>query len=155
MVLPFGRFQWTQLPMGTVVVQDIFQSKLDSIFIGMEGITGIADDMVIAGRDKMEHDRNFLAFMEKYEQQPNSQLRKDTVQAVTGIFLWPLLVETWNCIRSQENSGTDSYGVPTRQGNYEIFPRYDQLPQQIFCAQCTPCCIPQCTHTSGHRLQAR
>ena len=58
-------YQWTTLPMGTVVAQDIFQSKLDSIFIGMEGVTGIADDMVIAGRDKMEHDRNFLAFMEK------------------------------------------------------------------------------------------
>ena len=65
MALPFGRFQWTRLPMGTVVAQDIFQSKLDSIFIGMEGVTGIADDMVIAGRDKMEHYRNFLAFMEK------------------------------------------------------------------------------------------
>ena len=51
--------------MGTVVAQDIFQSKLDSIFIGMEGVTGIADDRVIAGRNKMEHDRNFLAFMEK------------------------------------------------------------------------------------------
>ena len=51
--------------MGTVAAQDIFQSKLDSIFIGMEGVTGIADDKVIAGRDKMEHDRNFLAFMEK------------------------------------------------------------------------------------------
>ena len=51
--------------MGTVVAQDIFQSKLDAIFIGMEGVTGIADDMVIAGRVKMEHDRNFLAFMEK------------------------------------------------------------------------------------------
>ena len=63
MALPFGRFQWIRLPMGTVVAQDIFQSKLDSIFIGMEGVTGIADDMVIAGRDKMEHDRNFLAFM--------------------------------------------------------------------------------------------
>ena len=65
MALPFGRFQWTRLPMGTVVAQDIFQSKLDSIFIGMEGVTGIADDMVIASRDEMEHDRNFLAFMEK------------------------------------------------------------------------------------------
>ena len=65
MALPFGRFQWTQLPMGTVVAQDIFQSKLDAIFIGMEGITGIADDMIIAGKDEMEHDRNFLAFMEK------------------------------------------------------------------------------------------
>ena len=51
--------------MGTVVAQDIFQSKLDSIFIGMEGVTGIADDMVIEGRDEMKHDRNFLAFMEK------------------------------------------------------------------------------------------
>ena len=50
--------------MGTVITQDIFQSKLDAIFIGMEGVTGIADDMVIAGRDEMEHDRNFLQFME-------------------------------------------------------------------------------------------
>ena len=58
MALPFGRFQWTHLPMGTVVAQDIFQSKLDAIFIGMEGVTGIADDMIIAGKDKM-------AFMEK------------------------------------------------------------------------------------------
>ena len=65
MALPFGRFQWTRLPMGTVVAQDIFQSKFNAIFIGMEGVTGIADDMVIAGRDEMEHDRNFLAFMEK------------------------------------------------------------------------------------------
>ena len=44
--------------MGTVVSQDIFQSKLDAIFIDMEGVTGIADDMVIAGKDEMEHDRN-------------------------------------------------------------------------------------------------
>ena len=51
MVLPFGRFQWTRLLMGTIVAQDIFQSKLDSIFIGMEDVTGITDDMVIAGRD--------------------------------------------------------------------------------------------------------
>ena len=65
MALPFGRFQWMRLPMSTVDAQDIFQSKLDSSFIGMEGVTGIADDMVIAGRDKMEQDRNFPAFMEK------------------------------------------------------------------------------------------
>ena len=45
--------------------QGHFQSKLDAIFIGMEGVTGIADDMVFAGRDEMEHDRNFLAFKEK------------------------------------------------------------------------------------------
>ena len=78
MALPFGRFQWTWLPMGTVVAQDIFQAKLDSIFIGMEGVMGIADDMVIAGRDEMEYDRNFLAFMEKCMDN-NLTLREDTV----------------------------------------------------------------------------
>ena len=31
----------------------------------MKGVTGIADDMIITGRDEMEHERNFLAFMEK------------------------------------------------------------------------------------------
>ena len=65
MALPFDRFQWTRLPMGTVVAQDIFQSKLDAIFVGMKGVTGIADDMIIAGKDEMEHDRNFQTFMEK------------------------------------------------------------------------------------------
>ena len=56
MTLPFGRFQWTQLPMGTVVAQDIFQSKLDAIFIDMEGVTGIADDMIITEKNEMECD---------------------------------------------------------------------------------------------------
>ena len=43
----------------------------------------------------------------------------------------------------------ESYGVPIVQGNYEIFPRDDQLPQQVQCTQCTPHNTPQCTHTSG------
>ena len=117
----------------------------------MEGVTGINDNMVIAGRDEMEHDKFPSIYGKVYEQQPDSQLRKDPVQAVTGIFLWPLLVRTQNLTKSKENSGTNSYGVPTGQGNYEIFPRYDQLPQQILCTQCTPHCTPQCTHTSGHK----
>ena len=29
----------------------------------------------------------------------------------------------------KEDTGTETNGVPTGQGNYEIFPRYDQLPQ--------------------------
>ena len=63
--LLFSRFQWTRLPIGTVVAQDIFQSKLDAIFDGMKGATGIADDMIIYGVDEKEHNENFLNFMEK------------------------------------------------------------------------------------------
>ena len=155
MALPFGRFQWTRLPMGSVVAQDIFQSKLDSIFIGMEGLIGIADDMVIAGRDEMEHDRNFLAFMEMCMISNLTLNSEKILQAVPGIFLWPLLVKTRHFTGSKEDQGTESYGIPTGQGNHEIFPRNDQLPQQVQCTQCTPHSTPQCTHTSGCGLQTR
>ena len=64
MALYFGRFKWTRLPMGTVVAQDIFQSKLDEIFNGMKGVPGIADDMITYGATEQEHDENFLNFME-------------------------------------------------------------------------------------------
>ena len=42
-------------------------------------VTGIVDDMVIAGRDEMEHDRNFLAFMEK-SMSSNLTLNSEKIQ---------------------------------------------------------------------------
>ena len=60
----------------------LWQIRMDKIAHGHSGCPGhfpiqvgchlywhgrchrIADDMVIAGRDEMEHERNFLAFME-------------------------------------------------------------------------------------------
>ena len=119
-------------------------------------VTGIADDMVIAGRDDMEHDRNFLVFMEKcMSNNLTPNLEKIQFKQSQISFYGHCMAKAWNLTRSKENSGTNSYGVPTGQGNYEIFPRYDQLPQQILCTQCTPHCTSQRTHTSGHRLQAR
>ena len=50
--------------MGTVVASDIFQRKLDSIYIGLSGITGITDDMVVYGRSEQEHDKNLIQFLE-------------------------------------------------------------------------------------------
>ena len=64
MALDIGRFQWTRLPMGSVVAQDIFQRKLDGIFLDVPGVTGIADDMVIYGRNDLEHDRHWVNFLD-------------------------------------------------------------------------------------------
>ena len=38
--------------------QDVFQRKLDAIFLNIPGVTGIADDMVIYGRSNLEHDKH-------------------------------------------------------------------------------------------------
>ena len=64
MALDIGKFQWKRLPMGTIIASDVFQQKLDSIFIGMRGVTGIADYMVIYGSNDEEHDRNLTLFLE-------------------------------------------------------------------------------------------
>ena len=64
MALDIGRFQWTRLPMGFIVAQDIFQSKLDGIFLDIPGVTGIADDMFIYGRSDLEHDKDLINFLE-------------------------------------------------------------------------------------------
>ena len=64
MALDIGRFQWTQLPVGSIVAQDVFQRKLDAIFLDIPGVTGIADDMIIYGRSNLEHDKHLINFME-------------------------------------------------------------------------------------------
>ena len=64
MALDISRFQWTRLPMGSIVAQDVFQRKLDAIFLDIPGVTGIADDMIIYGRSDLEHDKHLINFLE-------------------------------------------------------------------------------------------
>ena len=63
MALDIGRFQWTRLPMGSIVAQDVFQRKLDVIFLNIPGVTGIADDMIIYGKDDQEHNECLVNFL--------------------------------------------------------------------------------------------
>ena len=66
MALDIGRFQWMRLPMGSIVAQDVFQRKLDAIFLSVPGVTGIADDMIIYGGNDQEHDQHLVNFLDVY-----------------------------------------------------------------------------------------
>ena len=48
---PHGRYRFLRLPFGLICAQDIFQKKVDEAFGDLPGVTGIADDIVIYGRD--------------------------------------------------------------------------------------------------------
>ena len=41
--------------MGSIIAQDVFQRKLNAIFLDIPGVIGIANDMIIYGRDDQEH----------------------------------------------------------------------------------------------------
>ena len=60
----FGRFRWLRLPFGLNVASEIFQKKLIDAFEGLDGIVCIADDVVIHGRTKEEHDINMKRFLQ-------------------------------------------------------------------------------------------
>ena len=49
--------------MGTIVASDMFQHKLDSIYIGLPGIMGIADGMIVYGAEEKGHDQNLIRFL--------------------------------------------------------------------------------------------
>ena len=42
----------------------MFQRKLDAIFLSVPGVTGIADDMIIYGRNDQEHDQHLVNFLD-------------------------------------------------------------------------------------------
>ena len=57
----------------------MFQKKLDSIYIGLPGVTGIADDMIIYGTTEDDHDRNLLRFLQVTKDK-GLRLNKDKIQ---------------------------------------------------------------------------
>ena len=58
-----GRFHFVYLPFRLACAQDIFQRMMDQILDYCEGVIGIADDIIIHGKDDTEHDRRLHKFM--------------------------------------------------------------------------------------------
>ena len=93
MAFDIGRYQFKRLPMGSKVASDIFQRMLDSVYIGLPVVTGIADDMVIFGRNEEEHDRNLILFLETTrknglvlnKKSSNSRRKKSVSSVIDGI----------------------------------------------------------------------
>ena len=61
---PFGRYCNKILPFGLCVSQDLFQQAMDRILARAPGCVGIADDVVVYGRDDAEHDTNLMRLMQ-------------------------------------------------------------------------------------------
>ena len=128
----FGHWkvQWTRLPMGSIIAQDVFQCKLDAIFLSVPGITGITDDMIIFRKTDQKHNGDLLNFLEVCrENNLTLQPWEDAVQTSQSFLLWPHLEWQRSFSRSKENWSSEENGNAPRCGNYEKLPRIDQLPQ--------------------------
>ena len=55
---------WLRLPFGLKVAGDVFQERLDKVLGLLDGVNGIADDIVTHGTTENEHDGRVLALCE-------------------------------------------------------------------------------------------
>ena len=137
MAFDIGRYQFKRLPMGSKVASNIFQRMLDSVYIGLPGVTGIADDMVIFGRNEEEHDRNLILFLETTRKnglvlnKRKLQFKKEEVS---------FFGHRWNSTGiSPDPKKTESIlkmQFPPDNGNYAFFSRTGELPQLIHSKAC-------------------
>ena len=61
---PWWWYHYVCLPCGLVCAQDILQCIMDQILDHYDGVIGIADDVVVHGKDHKEHERYLHYLME-------------------------------------------------------------------------------------------
>ena len=82
---PFGRYRWLRLPFGLAASAEIFQKKLIQALDGLPGVICIADDVVIHGRNKEEHDTHLAGFLKRCKDQGIKLNKKKMEVATTSI----------------------------------------------------------------------
>ena len=62
---PFGRYQYLRMPFGINSAPEIFQKRMTQAFDGLSGVKTIADDILIWGRNKAEHNHRLEQVLER------------------------------------------------------------------------------------------
>ena len=62
---PNGLFRYKRLPFGLCVAAEVFQKKLCQAITGLKGVLCIADDIIVHGKNKDEHDANLNDFLKR------------------------------------------------------------------------------------------
>jgi hypothetical protein len=61
---PMGQVQMNRVPFGLTCSGDIFQEKMDTTFVRLDGLSGISDDTFIYGKNEAEHDQCTIDVLE-------------------------------------------------------------------------------------------
>ena len=73
---PFGRYKYLRLPFGIKSSSEVFQKTISQILENIDGCEVIADDILIWGQDKEEHNQRLCAVLERIRQ-ANMKLNRD------------------------------------------------------------------------------
>ena len=111
----FGRYRYECLPFGAAPADDMFQRKIDEIFIDMPNVFGITDDILVAGygADDRDHDETVQRILQRCRQ-VNLKLNKDKMsfQVHMSPILWGGHIKKWSTTRPTENQSPGGHATP-------------------------------------------
>ena len=67
-ITPFGRFQFKKMPFGISAAPEFFQRQMGRIIEGLEGVLCMMDNILVFGKNEIEHDKRPDAVFEKFRQ---------------------------------------------------------------------------------------
>lgn len=109
----YGRYCFKRLPFGTCVSSEVFQKRLLLALEGLRGVLCIADDIVIHGVDKADHDANMLQFLERCVDS-NIKLNREKFELCVNevVFMGHKITSRGLCVDPEKVSAINNMAAP-------------------------------------------
>lgn len=76
----FGRYRFHRLPFGVISARDELQRRICKTYEGLQGVSGIVDDILVYGRSREEHDANLRDMLQSIRERGiKLNLEKSTI----------------------------------------------------------------------------
>ena len=118
-----GRFRFVFLPWSLACAQDIFQWMMDQILAHCDGVIGIADDVVVHGKDDKEHDKCLNKFMSHCEHGLVFNKERSAVKQTSIVFLECVSDATGACLDPVKVSTVHKMPAPETETQLQKFLR--------------------------------
>lgn len=75
-ITPFGRYRYRRLPFGISSAPEVYHKTVSQIFDGMDGVSTFADDIIVWGNTREQHEKNLRAVLTRIKAN-NLKLNKE------------------------------------------------------------------------------
>jgi len=76
---PFGRYRFIRLPFGLKSAAEVFEKRVEQLFGDLPGVAMYFDDLVVAGKNREDHDMNLRSLLARADQ-VNVKFNKKKIQ---------------------------------------------------------------------------
>lgn len=119
---PFGNYQFLRMPFGLKIGPSVFQRKNFETFGDIENVTVFHDDILIAGRDKKEHDETLIKVLQRAREK-NVRFNINKMQIATTQVKYVGHIFSHNEIKPDPDRliAIEQMGCPTNKTDLQTF----------------------------------